>query len=200
MKKRRYFALLLAAVCSVSALGGCGRKDVLEFSRYYGKDLEVFLEDHELSLEEFEKEEDIYRSKELLPFMGYEAAYEIGCDEENQLLWTEVSMEEAIDNAEELYEKATDISSYYEDRKDTECLLDGTSTEYPSEFYLGDIRGTSYENYMSFKEGCPVYRGLWALEDGMQVYLTYEETAEEAVVQVQFFDSESEMASSLKEE
>ena len=222
MVRQRNSVILGAVLSGLLTLCGCSKPGVA-FDQYDGKPVEVFLEDHELTAEDFDKTENIYRSKELLPFLEeYAGTYEVTCDEEGCIEIVDVFLEDDLENGAEMLEKVLKINENYMDMRGVEDYFSSfqedpliemgflTGEEHGWEIDL-NARGTVYATFCDLRgaldyeyvhecleeEVVDAFRGVWNLKEGYQVSIAYRELPDEekAQIQVRFCDSESEYAS-----
>lgn len=139
MKKRPLSFLILWLFCLI-LLAGCqeqaapdassGAPDidpataVLDFNRYYLKDMGLFLGDYGLAMEDFTPTSPYnYDTKQPLPFLNTEATYQLCCGEENEIilinLWFETTAQPSAD-----FEQIRYIRDYFNGLKDSLFLND----------------------------------------------------------------------------
>lgn len=218
-KRKKAIMSIFLICCSMAViLLGCSRKkaEPFDFSRYYGKSMDVFLKDFGLTEEDFEKDID-YTSKELLPFMDCEALYRIVPDEQNNIWGITVYLkEESLEDAEKLYQKAVEIEKVYEGIKTAANYFDSFEGEpYPKTSQSADEDGSdvtvtdytrvyssasdirkypTYEEAKKAMEQESIYQelvGIWNLEDSMQVIISYAEMFDQPGLTVSFGNSEN---------
>lgn len=214
--KKVVLALLLIVSVMISTFG-CSQKKVkpFDFSRYYGKDMDVFLKDFDLTVEDFKDGSGgYYDSKETLPFMNYEANYELILDEQKKVGMIVVQFPVSeLKEAEKLYQKAQEIEKVYEEMKSAKNYFDSFEGEpYPMREKNSDggftTRGSVYSStsdirkYPSYDDVKKVMEkeqgeerprevvGIWNLDHSVQVIISYLEMFDQAGLQIIFGDSE----------
>lgn len=216
--KSKKIALVLVIVFCITAIFGCTQKEKesFDFKRYYGETIDIFCEDFGLTEEDWIKDSDNYRSKELLPFLTYEATYILMPDEEGKTTWIDVVLEEDLEKAETLYDIALEICEFYDGMKDARYYFDSFDgepvpkketdmDENGEEVEFTDYRGVysksddikQYPSYSDLKnadmEGAV---GIWNLDDSVQMSMMYKEVSlmKKAMIRIRFMDSEDKFA------
>lgn len=222
IKANLFFGILL---CGMLMLAGCGtqKEEPFDYSRYQGEDMHVFLEDFNLTPEDFENfdygEQRTYQSNDSLPFMDYEGVYFLTCDEQDKIICMEVALTEELKEAESLYEKAWEIATLYEGIETAEYYFDSfegepepvvstsvdeNGKEHESTSYIGVVpsiynirKYPAYKDWEEAKETKKINSavGIWNLEGSVQVNMTYSEERGGAQIKLRFCNSEGQLAS-----
>lgn len=209
MRTMKKCFVLLILICSMTVVSGCGRQpeEPLDVGRYYGKSVDIFLEDYDLTMEDFDDDGVcFYECKKMLPFMNREGKYTLGYDEQGNIISIEILVQEDLDKAEDLYKTALEIGEIYDGIKTAENYFDSFEGEpfRKSTHTYTDKDGVEHEvhgqmnvysrnadirNYPAYKElkaaedlpkgmfGTEVV-GIWNLENSVQVRMSYIESSQ----------------------